>query len=146
MSEALLQKIFQVALLLLHLSAALVCTALGLRVFVTGQGTGRFLHLTLGPVHGAFVFVLPAARAPSTHLFLLVPGMFIGLLTRRRWNQTPAGYFAAGNRGRTVVKGGQNQPAVAGVTVLSIEKQALKASTIVRVALMAAVTAQITIP
>jgi hypothetical protein len=54
----------------------LVRAALGFRVFVTGQGAGRFLHLALGPVHGAFVFVLPAARASSTHLLLLVPGMF----------------------------------------------------------------------
>src|SRR5215210_930125 len=149
MAEALLQKVFQVTLLLLHLSAALVRAALGFRVFVTGQGAGRFLHLALGPVHGAFVFVLPAARASSTHLFLLVPGMFISLLTRRRWNQTPAGNFATGNRGQTVVKGGQYQPAVAGATVSFTERLALKASTITRVALMAAVTAvaaQITIP
>jgi biotin transport system substrate-specific component len=48
-----------------------------------------------------------------------------------------------------VVKGDQYQPAVAGVTVSFIERLALKASTITRVALMAAVTAvaaQITIP
>ncbi|HWI45563.1 MAG TPA: biotin transporter BioY [Rubrobacter sp.] len=48
-----------------------------------------------------------------------------------------------------MVKGDQYQPAVAGVTVSFIERLALKASTITRVALMAAVTAvaaQITIP
>jgi len=48
-----------------------------------------------------------------------------------------------------VVKGGQYQPAVAGATVSLIEWLALKASTITRAALMAAVTAvaaQITIP
>src|SRR5215210_2348281 len=149
MAEALLQKVFQVTLLLLHLSAALVRAALGFRVFVTGQGTCRFLHLALGPVHGAFVFVLPAARTSSTHLFLLCPGMFVTLLTRKCWNQTPAGTFDAGNRGRTVVKGGQYQPAVAGATVSLIEWLALKASTITRAALMAAVTAvaaQITVP
>src|SRR5215212_10685825 len=57
--------------------------------------------------------------------------------------------FAAGNRGRTVVKGDQYQPAVAGLTVTFIERLVLKACTITRVALMAAVTAvaaQISIP
>src|SRR5215211_144878 len=88
MAEGLLQKVFQVTLLLLQLSAALIRAALGFRVFVTGQGAGRFLHLTLGPVHGAFVFVLPTAGVTSTHLLLLVPGIFIHLFTRRRWNQT----------------------------------------------------------
>src|SRR5215210_7758751 len=94
MAEALLQKVFQVALLLLHVSAALVRAALGFRVFVTGQGTGRFLHPALGLVHGAFVFVLPAARSSSAHLFLLVPGMFVTLLTRTCGNQTLSGTFA----------------------------------------------------
>ena len=48
-----------------------------------------------------------------------------------------------------MVKGGQYQPAVTGATVSFIERLALKASTITRAALMAAVTAvaaQITIP
>ena len=83
MPYKLLQQVFQITFLLLHLSTALVRAALGLRVFIIGQGAGCFLHLALGPVHGAFVFVLPAAGASSTHLFLLYPEMFASLLTRR---------------------------------------------------------------
>src|SRR5215212_174270 len=104
LARNLLEQIFQVALLLLEVSAALIRAALGLRVFVTGQGTGRFLHPALGLVHGAFVFVLPATRASSSHLFLLFPGMFLTLLTRRCGSQTPEGTFDARNVRRTVVK------------------------------------------
>jgi biotin transport system substrate-specific component len=75
--------------------------------------------------------------------------MFSTLLTRECGNQTPAGNVDAGNWARTVVKGGQYRPVVAGATVSFTERLALKASTITRAALMAAVTAvaaQITVP
>src|SRR5215213_9318049 len=71
------------------------------------------------------------------------------LLSRECGNQTPAGTLCAGNWARTVVKGGQYRPVVAGATVSFTERLALKASTITRAALMAAVTAvaaQITVP
>jgi hypothetical protein len=61
LARNLLEKVFQVALLLLKVSAALIRAAFGLRVFVAGQGPGRLFHATFSLVHSAFVLILLTA-------------------------------------------------------------------------------------